>query len=347
MNMTLQEVAALVQGEIAGDPAVSITGVAGVSDVQEGEITFLQTPKQVQAVQKSPAAAVLVTAVCPELTIPQVIVANPQWAFARLLHHFYPPPKPSAGISDKAWVAESAVIGTGTMIAPFVFIADGVQIGSRCQIYPGTFIGEHTVIGDDCILYPNVTVREHIKIGNRVIMHPGVVIGADGFGYIYAEGRHQKIPQVGTVLIEDDVEIGANTTIDRATTGQTVVGAGTKIDNLVQIGHNCKIGRQVILVSQVGIAGSSIIGDGVMMGGQAGIADHVTIAPGTMIGAQCGVMPGVVPKGVYMGCPAMPHRDWLRSSALFAQLPELKKRLVELEQLVHQLQHEAENAKEE
>jgi UDP-3-O-[3-hydroxymyristoyl] glucosamine N-acyltransferase len=199
------------------------------------------------------------------------------------------------------------------------------------------YIGRDSVIGDECVLFSNVTVREEVVIGKRVILHAGAVIGADGFGYVHADGQHRKIPQVGTVVIEDDVEIGANTAIDRATVGKTLIGAGTKIDNLVQIGHNCTIGRQVILVSQAGIAGSSVIGDGCMLGGQAGIADHVTIAPGTMIGAQCGVMPGKMEKGIYIGSPAMPHRDWLRSSAIFPQLPELKRKIQDLEQKLEAL----------
>lgn len=344
MDITLHDIAALVAGEIAGDATVRITGIAGVSDVRAGEITFLQSPKHVREVRESQAAAVLVASVHAELSIPQVIVKNPQYAFARLLARFYTIPRPPAGISDRAWVADTAVIGDETAIAPFVSVSDGACIGARCILYPGVYVGAGVVLGDDCILYPNVTLREGVILGNRVIIQPGAVIGADGFGYVYAEGQHQKIPQIGIVVLEDDVEVGANTTIDRATTGKTVIGAGTKIDNLVQIGHNCSIGRQVILVSQVGIAGSSKVGDGVMMGGQAGIADHASIASGTMIGAQSGVMPGVMEKGVYMGSPAMPHRDWLRSSAVFAQLPDLKKRLLELEQTVKQLQDTNEEA---
>ncbi|KAF0181812.1 MAG: UDP-3-O-3-hydroxymyristoyl glucosamine N-acyltransferase [Nitrospirae bacterium] len=329
--MNVREIAEAVQGEVVGEGDVYISGVAGLSDAAPGDITFLAAAKHAKALLSTPAAAVLVGSPLAVCAIPQIVVKNPQYAFALLLERFYPQGKPRAGVSVQASVDETAEIGAETAIAPFVCIEAGVRIGSRCILYPGVYIGTDTVIGDDCILYPNVTVRERLVIGSRVIIHAGAVIGADGFGYVYADGQHRKIPQVGTVVIEDDVEIGANTAIDRATTGKTVVGAGTKIDNLVQIGHNCSIGRQVILVSQVGIAGSSNIGDGAMLGGQAGVADHATIAPGTMIGAQAGIMPGFMEKGVYIGSPAMPHRDWLRSSALFAQLPELKKRIQELE----------------
>lgn len=344
MDITLHDIAALVQGEIAGDATVRITGIAGVSDVRAGEITFLQSPKHVREVRESQAAAVLVASVHAELSIPQVVVKNPQYAFARLLARFYAIPRPPVGVSDRAWVADTAVLGDETAIAPFVSVDEGARIGARCILYPGVYVGAGVVIGDDCILYPNVTLREGVMLGNRVIIQPGAVIGADGFGYVHADGQHQKIPQIGTVVLEDDVEVGANTTIDRATTGKTIIGAGTKIDNLVQIGHNVQVGRQAIIVSQVGIGGSSRVGDGVMMGGQAGIADHADIAAGTMLAAGAGVMPGKLEKGVYAGAPVMPHREWLRTLAVTAQLPELKKRLLELEQTVKQLQDKNEEA---
>lgn len=335
--MKLHDIAALIQGEIAGDGSVEITGVAGVSDVRAGEITFLASPKHARALQESKAAAVLVTMPVDGLEIPQVVVRNPQYAFARLLGHFYAPVHPQEGVSEKAWIGGTATIAGGVSISPFACVAEGARIGARTILYPGVYVGAEAIVGEDCILYPNVTIRERCVIGNRVILHAGAVIGADGFGYVYAEGQHRKIPQVGVVIIEDDVEIGANTAIDRATTGKTIIGAGTKIDNLVQIGHNVKVGRQAILVSQVGIGGSSDIGDGAILGGQAGIADHATIEAGSMLGAKTGVMPGLLSKGIYSGTPALPHRDWLRSQAVYAQLPELKKRIQELEQVVEKL----------
>src|SRR5208283_3202054 len=185
-------------------------------------------------------------------------------------------------------------------------------------------------------IFPNVTIRENTLIGDRVIIHAGAVIGSDGFGYVFEDGMHNKIPQVGNVSIEDDVEIGAGVTIDRATTGTTVIGKGTKIDNLVQVGHNVQVGKNVILVAQVAIGGSSIIGDGVMIGGQAGVSDHINVEAGAMIAAQSGVL-GDVGRGIYGGSPAIPHREWLKASALFARLPELKKRIEELEKEVNRL----------
>jgi UDP-3-O-[3-hydroxymyristoyl] glucosamine N-acyltransferase len=223
--------------------------------------------------------------------------------------------------------------GKEVSIHPFAYISDNVTIGRDTIIYPGVFIGEGTVIGDGCTIYANVTIREKVTVGNRVIIHSGSVIGSDGFGYVWEEGRHYKIPQVGGVIIGEDVEIGANVTIDRATTGNTIIGRGTKIDNLVQIAHNVTIGERSIIVAQVGIAGSSEIGNFVTLAGQVGIPDHVKIADGCIIGAQAGVM-GNLSKGIYLGSPAMPHRDWLRSTALFSKLPELNRRIKELEEKV-------------
>ncbi len=335
--MNVREVAKAVQGEVVGNGAVEISGVAGLSDAAPGDITFLSSAKHEKALLSTAASAVLVASPLADCAIPQVVVKNPRYAFARLLEQFFPQARPRPGISAQASVDDSAQIGDETAIAPFVCIEAGVRIGSRCIVCPGVYVGHDTTIGDDCILYPNVTIRERVVVGNRVIIHAGCVIGADGFGYVYADGQHRKIPQVGTVVIEDDVEIGANSTIDRATTGKTVVGAGTKIDNLVQIAHNVEIGRQVIVVSQVGIAGSAQVGDGCLLGGQAAIADHATIAPGTMLGGRTGVMPGFLEKGIYLGNPALPSRDWLRSTAIFAQLPELKKKVLDLEKQLAEL----------
>lgn len=334
--MKLRDIAALVGGELRGDGAVEITGAAGIAEAGEGEITFVAGPKMVGPARQGRAAAFLVKDLIDDLPTPQVRVGNPSLAFAKLLAHFYSTPRPSRGVSSRAAVAEDAVIGPEASIYEFAYIAQGTRIGSRSVIYPGVYIGEGCSIGEDCIVYPNVTIREGTRIGNRVIIHAGAVIGADGFGYVFDGTGHFKIPQVGAVRVEDDVEIGANTTIDRATTGVTVIGKGTKIDNLVQIGHNVRVGGNVILVAQIGIGGSSDIGAGAVLGGQVGVADHTRIAPGTMIGAQSGVM-GDVKQGIYTGSPAIPHREWLKATTLFARLPELKKKIDELERRVHSL----------
>lgn len=336
--MKLQEIAELIGGEIKGPPqagAIEITGAAGISDARQGDITFLSGAKFVRELAESRAAAVLVKEFIPGLEKPQVKTGNPLYAFAKLLSHFYVKPIQHKGISRNAFVSGEAEIARDVTIYDFAYISSKTKIASGTVIFPGVFIGEECSVGEGCLIYPNVTIREKTIIGNRVIIHANAVIGADGFGYVFEEGRHHKIPQTGNVSVGDDVEIGAGAAIDRATTGATVIGNGTKIDNLVQIGHNVQVGSNVILVAQVGIAGSSRIGDGVVMGGQAGVADHAVIETGTMIAAQAGVM-GNVKHGVYGGAPAIPHRDWLRASALFAKLPELKKRIEELEKKIKQ-----------
>ncbi len=335
--MKLDKLAGLIGGEVKGDGSIEITGVAGISDAREGDITFLSGTKLIADLRDGMAAAVLVKDFIPELQKPQVKTGNPLFAFARLLEHFYGRSVRHRGISENAFISGEAEIARDVTIYDFAYISDKTSIGPGSVIFPGVFIGEACSIGEECTIHPNVTIRENTVIGNRVIIHPNSVIGADGFGYVFEEGRHNKIPQVGKVLIEDDVEIGAGVTIDKATTGTTVIGKGTKIDNLVQIGHNVRVGSNVILVAQVGIAGSSQIGDGVMLGGQVGVADHAVIEAGTMIAAQSGVI-GEVKRGVYAGAPIIPHRDWLKASALFARLPELKKRIEMLEKRLSHLQ---------
>ncbi|MDI6727813.1 MAG: UDP-3-O-(3-hydroxymyristoyl)glucosamine N-acyltransferase [Thermodesulfovibrionales bacterium] len=331
--MKLKDIANLIGGEIIGDGQLDITGAAGISDAKEGDITFLSGTKLLNELKNSKASAVIVKGYVKGLEKPQIITKNPHYAFAQLLSRFYVKPHPCMGISKNAFVSDTAIIGQDVTIYPFAYISDGVNIGSGTVIYPGVFIGKNSSIGEKCLIYPNVAVREGVAIGSRVIIHANAVIGSDGFGYVFEDGMHQKIPQVGGVIIENDVEIGANVTIDRATTGNTVIGKGTKIDNLVQIGHNVTVGKNVILVAQVGIAGSSKIGDGVILGGQVGVADHTTIEAGTMIGAKSGAM-GEMKRNVYSGMLPMPHREWLKAMAVFAKLPELYKKVKELEEKI-------------
>lgn len=336
--MKLSEIAKIFNGKIEGDGDVEISGVKGVEDCEEGDITYIASSKYAEFVKKSKASAIILKEKIEGLDKPQLIVENPQFVFAKLLELFYVKPHPFEGISQLASISESAKLGRNVTIYPFVWIDENVIIGENTVIYPFTFIGKDTLIGSDCVIYSNVTIREKVKIGSRVVIHSGSVIGSDGFGYIFHEGKHHKIPQVGGVIIEDDVEIGACVTIDRATTGNTVIGQGTKIDNLVQIAHNVKIGKNCIVVAQVGIAGSSKIGDGCILAGQVGISDHVEIESGTIITAQAGVMPGKVQKGVFSGSPIMPHREWLKANAIFQKLPELYKKIKELEEKIKQLE---------
>ncbi|MBF0518865.1 MAG: UDP-3-O-(3-hydroxymyristoyl)glucosamine N-acyltransferase, partial [Nitrospirae bacterium] len=290
----------------------------------------------IEKLRTSEVSAVLVREEIPGLDKAQVIVKNPPLSFARLLGVFYITPHEVKGVMDGAFVSEDVSIGEQVTIYPASFVGAQAAIGNRTIVYPGVFIGEGTTIGEDCLIYPNVTIRERVTIGSRVIIHPGVVVGSDGFGYEQDNGIHVKVPHVGTVIIGNDVEIGANSTIDRATTGETVIGDGTKIDNLVQIAHNVKIGRNSIIVAQVGIGGSTVIGDYVMLGGQVGVSDHTEISSGTMVAAQSGVK-GTLPKGMYMGSPCFSHSRYKRSHIIFTKLPEMYEKIQELEKKLNDL----------
>jgi len=331
--MKLSEIARLIGGSLIGDENLEISGASGISEAVGGEITFLADKKYLKELKNSKASAVILKDDIPDISIARIIHPEPYYAFARVLEILYPKENPALGISPLAFVSEGANIKEGVSIYPFAYISKGVSVGKNSIIYPGVYIGEETSIGDDCIIYPNVVIQKKTKIGDRVIVHPGAVIGSDGFGYTFHSGRHYKIPQVGRVVIGDDVEIGAGTTIDKATTGETIIGSGTKIDNLVQIGHNVKIGEHSIIVAQVGIGGSTLIGDYVTLGGQVGVADHSKIEAGSMVAAQSGIM-GKLKKGIYAGTPVIAHVDWLKSVSLFARLPEIFKRIKALEEII-------------
>jgi UDP-3-O-[3-hydroxymyristoyl] glucosamine N-acyltransferase len=336
----LTDIASLVKGEIIGPPEaddVEITGVSGIHDAQEGDISFIAAQKYLKELPACKASCVIVKEPLPDVAITQLKVVNPYLAFAKLIEHFYVKPKKSSGISDESIISEHCHIADDVTIFPFCYISEGVTIGSGTIIYPYVFIGENTVIGQKCVLFPHVTLSDSVRIGDNVIIHSGSVIGSDGFGYFFEEGRYHKIPQVGGVIIDDDVEIGSNVSIDRATLGNTVIGKGTKIDNLVQIAHNVTIGNNSVLVSQVGIAGSSEIGDFVTLAGQVGISDHAKIDSGTIIGPQSGIR-GHVTKGTYIGSPALPQRDWMKAQAIVAKLPALNKKIKELEEKIWELE---------
>jgi UDP-3-O-[3-hydroxymyristoyl] glucosamine N-acyltransferase len=336
--MTLEELAERIGGRISGDPAIEITGVAGLREARKGDITFLLDRKNISHVMSTEAAAIIITSdITEELTHEQreklnmLLVENPQLSFAKALEVFYPAPVPAPRISDDAIVGKDIHVGDDVAIYPLSFIGDKVRLGSRVTVSSGVYIGAGVEIDDDTYIHPNVTIRENTRIGKHVTIHAGTVIGSDGFGYVLDNGMHHKIPQVGGVVIEDNVEIGANVTIDRATVGDTVIGSGTKIDNLVQIAHNVKIGKNCIIVSQVGISGSVDIGDGAVIAGQVGIRDHLSIGKGAMIGAQSGVGSDIPDGQIYSGSPAIPHRIWLRAQSMYAKLPDYVKRIQKLE----------------
>jgi UDP-3-O-[3-hydroxymyristoyl] glucosamine N-acyltransferase len=339
--MKLSEVAEAVGGELRGDPDAEIHGASGIGEVKPGEITFLENRRLLRKCAASDASGVMVRDFMPEIEKPQIIVRNPRYAFARLLELFIVKPPVPQGINSMAYVAGGAITGQGVSVHPFAYISEGACLGDRSVIYPGVFIGYNAVIGADCVLYPNVAVMEGVEIGDRVVIHAGSVIGADGFGYVFEEGYHKKIPQLGGVVIGDDVEIGANVTIDRATTGSTIIGKGTKIDNLVQIAHNVTIGEHSIITAQVGIAGSAKIGSLVLLGGQVGVSDHARIDDGCMVGAQSGIA-GHIAKGIHSGSPAIPHKEWLKAVTLFARLPEMHRRIKRLEEQLRPIKGGAE-----
>ena len=306
-------------------------------EASDGHITFLEG-KNFKQLEQLRASAVIVPPDTPRGTrLPLLRIANPRLAFAKALELFYVQPYRPRGISSQAFLGRNVVVGSDPSIHPFVVVADDAKIGNRVILYPGVYLGEGSVVGDDSIIYPNVCIREGVKIGNRVIIHAGAVIGADGFGFVTDEGKHQKIPQVGGVIIEDDVEIGANTTIDRATLGNTVIKQGVKIDSLVMVAHNVTIGEHCFLMSQVGIAGSCTLGKYVILTGQVGLADHITVGDRVMVGAQSGLMRDVEAGQIVVGSPALPHREWMKVQAVIPKLPELKKNILDLEKQIQEL----------
>ena len=329
--MKLKELADLTGGRISGNPDLEITGVAGIEEAQGGDITFLTDKKTLNGISGLHASAVIVKEEIKELAISMLIVDNPQYVFARALEIFYVKSYNPSGVSDKAFIGNDVHMGDDVSVHALAYINNNVTLGARVTVSPGVFIGEGVSIGDDSVIYPNVTIKENVRIGKKVIVHSGTVIGSDGYGYVQEKGIHYKIPQVGGVIIEDSVEIGANVCIDRATVENTIIGCGTKIDNFVQIAHNVKIGKNCLILGQAGISGSVEIGDRVVLAGQVGVRDHVKIGSRAMAGAQAGIGNDIPDGQIYSGSPAIPHSKWLRSQNIYAKLPEYVKRLQELE----------------
>jgi len=330
-SVTVGQVAAFAKGTLIGPSDLAVSGVAGLADAGPNDLSFVADAASVRGALSTRAAALLVPQPIEQLACAQIVVAHPALAMAQIVEEFFVPKRQALGLLQPIHRGKDVTIGNGVSVWPFVTLCDRVSIGHRTTLYPNVFIGEGSVIGEDCVLHPNVTIREMVTIGNRVIIHAGTVVGSDGFGYLQEGGRHHKIPQVGTVVIEDDVELGANVTVDRATFGKTIIRRGTKVDNLVQIAHNVEVGEHNILVSQVGIAGSSKTGHHVIIGGQAGISDHVTIGDLAMIAARSGLNRDVPPKEVVAGAPAQPRLEWLKSMAIVAKLPELRQQVKAME----------------
>lgn len=334
MATTLREIAGHLGCGFEGDGDVLIKGVAAIKDAAEGDLTFLANPKYLKELSTTSASAVVAAPGADVGSLPVIRAENPYFVFSRVVVMFAPRKEYSAGVMEGARVDGSASLGEGAAIYHGVTVEPGASVGARSVLYPGVFLGEGSSVGEDCVLYPNVVIREGVTIGDRVIIHAGTVIGADGFGYATEGGKHHKIPQIGGVRIGDDVEIGANVTVDRGALGDTVVKRGTKIDNLVMIAHNVVIGEDSIIVAQVGISGSTELGHHVVLAGQVGLVGHLKIGDGVQVGAKSGVSRDLDAWQVYSGAPAIPHKNWLKVQAVLPKLPELRKQVAELERKI-------------
>jgi len=332
-KIKVKQIAEALGGELVGNGELEISGVKDIKSAGPGDVAFILHPRYAPLLENTKASCVIVPAEIKEAKCAIIRVKNPQLTFATAVKLMGADdiPHPPKGIHKTAVIAENATIGKDVAIGPYVVIESGAVIGDRTIIYPFTYIGSKTSLGADCIIYSNVSIREKITIGSRVIIHGSTVIGADGFGYDSSTGVHVKIPQIGTVVIEDDVEIGANVAIDRAKFDKTRIGRGTKIDNLVQIAHNVNIGENCIIVAQCGISGSCTLGKYVIMGGQVGMADHITLGDGTMVGAQTGITKSFPPKSIILGSPARPIMETKKIVVLEGRLPEIYERLKKIE----------------
>lgn len=348
MRKTLEEIAKLVDGDVVGNKATVITGICGIKEAKEGDLTFIANPKYSSLMEHTNASAVITSKDIKSAPKPIIRTENPSLAFAKMVSLIAPSgAKHPQGIHKTAIISESAKIGKDAAIGPYTIVEDGVEIGERTVIYSGCYIGSKTKIGKDTLIYPNISIREKVTIGERVIIHSGTVIGSDGFGFATVKGLHQKIPQIGTVVIEDDVEIGANVTIDRARFDKTVIGRGTKIDNLVQIAHNVVVGENSIIVAQAGISGSTEIGKNVILAGQAGLVGHITIGDNAIVAAQAGVTKSVPANTKVSGYPAKPHDTAKRVNACLQRLPELVETIRDLKKRIEELETKLKNTKKE
>ena len=337
MSFTAAEIAARAGGEVVGDGATRISGIAPADMAQAGDLTFADSDAYLAAAEKSAGSDLFRQRVRSASSKVLIRVPNPRVAVARLLPLFHPPAKPAAGVHPSAVIAHTAKIDPSARVGPLCAIADGVEIGANAVLHGGNHIGRNSRIGDDTQLFPNVVVYEDCIIGNRVLIHASTVIGADGYGYVFDEGRHRKVLQVGNVIIEDDVEIGANSAVDRAALGSTIVGAGSKIDNFVHVAHNCVLGKHVLVMGQSGFAGSTTVGDYSVVAAQAGISGHLKLGRQSTIGAKSGVMRDVPDGGTVLGMPALPDKQTKRQWIALQQLPDLLKQVRELQKQVDQL----------
>jgi UDP-3-O-[3-hydroxymyristoyl] glucosamine N-acyltransferase len=343
MVFTAQQIASFVGGEVEGNPNASVTTFAKIEEGVPGALSFLANPQYEQYIYNTKSSVVLVNKdfqlkSTVETTL--VRVDNAYESVAKLLTLYESMKQKKTGVSDKAYISPTAKIGEDSYVAPFAYIGDNVVVGNGTTVHPNAVICDNASVGEDCIIYPNVTIYHDCKIGNRVILHAGAVIGADGFGFAPTANGYDKIPQIGIVTIEDDVEIGANTCVDRSTMGTTIVRKGVKLDNLVQIAHNVDVGSHTVMSAQVGVAGSCKIGEWCMLGGQVGVAGHITVGDRTYAGAQSGIPGGRMIKNgncTVMGYPAIEQKNFARSAAVYKNLPELVAQVNELKKEIEEL----------
>ncbi len=340
MVFKLAEIAAKLKGVIVGDPELIITGVGKIEEAKEGEITFLANPKYGKFLNQTKASAIIVSEEVTEGFGKSIIrTKNPYYAFLQTIHLFFPPvPIIEKGIHPTAVIGEETQLGKDLAIGPYVVIGKRCTIGDESICMPGVVIGDDVRIGEGCTLHAHVCLREKVVLGNRVILHNGTVIGSDGFGFAPEGDKYFKIPQVGTVVIEDDVEIGANVTIDRATLGETRIKKGAKLDNLIQVAHNCTIGNNTVIAAQTGLSGSTHLGKSNRIGGQVGFAGHLEVGDGVSIGAQSGVHKSVPPGEFIFGYPAKPHKEEFRIQAALKKLPQLIKEVNRMRKKIEALE---------
>ena len=346
--MKLRELAERLECRLEGDGDVEVVRVAGLKDAGPGDVTFLANARYEKLLTSTRASAVILGEGPTPPHSACLRTPHPYLAFARAVRLFAPESRPVAGVHAMAAVAGDVQLGAGVAIGAFVSIGSGVTIGDGTVVYPNVTIGDGASIGPDCVIHSNVAIRERVVVGARVILQNGVVLGSDGYGFVRRpDGTHEKIPQSAAVVIEDDVELGANTTVDRPAVGETRIRQGTKIDNLVMIAHGVSVGRNVLMAAQVGVAGSTEIGDEVVFGGQVGVGGHLTIGRGVVAVGQSGVTNSVEPGAMVSGYPAIDSREWRRSSAVFRRLPELKRRIEELEAQMRELMADDESESDE
>jgi UDP-3-O-[3-hydroxymyristoyl] glucosamine N-acyltransferase len=337
-SLSLADLAAELGADVVGDGSHEVSGVRPLDTATAEHLSFLHNPKYVEEARSSEAGAILVAE--PEMLPGRnvLVCPEPYLALAHVLEIFHPATRPEPGVHPSAVVADGVSVGEGASIGPMVSVAPGAAIGERSVIGPGCVLGRDVSVGADCVLHPRVVIEDHCQIGDRCIIHSGTVIGADGFGFATVDGTHHKVPQVGIAVLEDDVELGANVCIDRAALGETRIGRGTKVDNLVQIAHNVQIGEHCLVVAQVGISGSCHIGHHTVFAGQSGCSGHLKIGSGVVLSARAVAIKDV-PDGVTLsGYPARPHRDWLKSQATLQRLDGLREKVKELEERLAELE---------